>query len=576
MVASLNLLHAQTAVVGSFNNAITAVQSATPDSIVQLTADAQGLAQIAPADLPRTGTYWLVLPSGFPAPAPCPPLDPGVSVYQMASGQFLVDETGGQIAVNPRRFGMQAQSRSGAVTSALETQANTVLDLITQVQTSVANEQMQAMGLDVPSPEDDGSGTNGFYSDSFNFHPDYGTNLWIAQASLASGDLSGIVSNSFADIQYEIQYTTDLTQPWQSAGWFAYGSELTNWTPFSVPGISQTNLFLRIRSWQDDGSGLPIWWQEQYFGTTGVDPYGDPKGDGWNNLQKFQNGMDPNVFYTPSAPQGLSVAYHPANNTAAIAWNPSPGPVTGYTVERDYYSSPTDFSTSTSGYQDTSVPTVDMDYFWANGPEIRVSYKVQAHYSGGDSAWSDLVPLEQNPQSLSVYGPSVASFVPGPQGSVFLAASVLPSGTVALRVWRYSDLPGDPAPLTNFDIPVSNITNGLYAIPASWTVSRTNGAGEISYSYWMQAVITNGGLSAPGWDLYRGFYFNTDNHHDNWLVPPYFDGRAQLKQNLIFQLRAATKDFPFEYTATWWGYNPWMVFGNPPNYVYAGFGSVLI
>ena len=65
-----------------------------------------------------------------------------------------------------------------------------------------------------------------------------------------------------------------------------------------MPTVSPTNLFLRVRSWQGDGSGLPIWWQLQYFGTNGVDPYGDPAGDGWNNLQKFQNGMNPNVFYT--------------------------------------------------------------------------------------------------------------------------------------------------------------------------------------------------------------------------------------------------------------------------------------
>jgi hypothetical protein len=570
MVASLNLLYAQAAMVGSFNNALLPVQSATPDSIVQLTADAQGLAQIAPADLPRTGTYWLVMPSGFPAPAPCPPLDPGVPVYQMASGQFLVDETGGQVAVNPRRFGMQAQSRSSAVTSALAAQVNTVLDLITRVETTTANQQMLAMGLDVPSPGGGGSdGTNGFYSDSFNFHPDYGTNLFIAQASFASGGLSGIVSNSFADIQYEIQYKTDLAQDqWQSAGWFAYGSELTNWTPFSVPGISQTNLFLRIRSWQDDGSGLPIWWQEQYFGTTGVDPYGDPAGDGWNNLQKFQNGMNPNVFYTPPAPQGLTVQYNSVNNTAQINWLPSSGPVTGYTVERGDVNQVLDYNASqnATSIQDGNVPQMTLDFFDVNGPSILVNYKIKAHYAGGDSAWSAPVPLESNPNSLSDRGFPFATFIAGPQGSVFVSAPILPQGTIALRIWR-------DGPVTNFDIPVSNITNGLYAVPASWGVVRTNADGERGSVYWVQAVITNNDLSSAGDNNtgYRILGFPSDNHRNGWLVPPYFDGRAQLKQNLIFQLRAAMKDFPFEYTATWWEYNPWMVFSNSPNYVYAGF-----
>jgi hypothetical protein len=38
-------IHAQTAMLGSFNNAIVPVQSATPDSIVQLTANAPKLAE---------------------------------------------------------------------------------------------------------------------------------------------------------------------------------------------------------------------------------------------------------------------------------------------------------------------------------------------------------------------------------------------------------------------------------------------------------------------------------------------------------------------------------------------------
>jgi hypothetical protein len=531
-------IHAQTAVVGSLNNGFAPVQSATPDSIVQLTADAQGLPQIAPADLPRTGTYWLVMPSGFPAPAPCPPVDPGVPVYQMASGQFLVDETGGQVAVNPRRFGMQAQSRSSAVTSALAAQANTVLDLITQVQTATANEQMQAMGLDVPSPDGGGSGTNGFYSDSFNFHPDYGTNLFIAQANLASGGLSGIVSNSFADIQYEIQYTTDLTQPWQSAGWFAYGSELTNWTPFSVPGISPTNLFLRIRSWQDDGSGLPIWWQEQYFGTTGVDPYGDPKGDGWNNLQKFQNGMNPNVFYTPPAPQGLSVAYHPANNTAAISWQPSPGSVTGYTVTRNNNGTITTFnfnSPNTTSFTDTTQDqTPDVNDVWGGPVSYNPTYQVQAQYTGGySSALSASVKLLSSQNAITV------DIAPNSQGSQNLVVSEIPPNTTALQVtrigpWNQWNNPQADTTATSYNIPVASLNNGVYALSDAQTVPPDGSY----YSWWVQTVNSNGvpsdATSGNGGTYPYNFFAASS------AQTPFYDGRRQLKDNLIFLLREPT------------------------------------
>ena len=356
---------------------------------------------------------------------------------------------------------------------------------------------------------------------------------------------------------------------------YHYVAVNTNGLPFTdtngVPYYQQSGF-------DPDGSGLPLWWQLQYFGTTGVDPYGNPAGDGWNNLQKFQNGMNPNVFYTPPAPQGLAVNYNSANNTAQISWSPSPGPVTGYTVERDYYwwSSPQSFNVTggATAIGDNSVPGVDYDYFWANGPLIPVSYKVQAHYAGGDSAWSESVPLESNPQSLFIGGTPPVSIIPGPQGSAYLAAPVLPPGTVALRVWRYDAAPYDPSPLTNFDISISSVTNGLYLLPASWTVARTNVYGFAFYEYWIQPVLTNAGLGSAGSvsdEGYFGAYYSEDSYSDEWLVPPYFDGRAQLKQNLIFQLRAATKDFPFEYTATWWSYNPWMVFSNSPNYVYAGF-----
>ena len=139
------------------------------------------------------------------------------------------------------------------------------------------------------------------------------TNLWIAQVSISSGSLVGIVTNSQADISYEIQSLTDLTQA--GAGWgsegFIPGSELTNWTPMSVAQNGRTNLFLRIKSWADStGCGIPDWWQLQYFGYVGVDPYAlDSAGDGWTIYQKFQMGLNPNVFYTPPAPQNLTVNY---------------------------------------------------------------------------------------------------------------------------------------------------------------------------------------------------------------------------------------------------------------------------
>ena len=130
-------------------------------------------------------------------------------------------------------------------------------------------------------PGGGGGGTNSISNFSTYSPVNYGTNLWIAQAGVASGYFTGMATNSQADIEYEIQSRTNLLQTnWQSEG-FIYGSELTNWTPLSVAQNGRTNLFMRIRSWQSsDGSGLPDWWELEYFGTNGVDPYGDPAGDG--------------------------------------------------------------------------------------------------------------------------------------------------------------------------------------------------------------------------------------------------------------------------------------------------------
>ena len=541
------------------------VQSATPDSIVQLTADAEGLALMAPADLPRSGTFWWMMAGGAPVPAPCPPQDLSVPIYQLADGQFLVDETGGQVAVNPRRFGSQAQS---TVASALAAQADEVVNLIAQAQTAVVNQQMRAMGMDIPGfggGGDGGDGGTNDYNPADNPisipTPDYGTNLWLAITNLANNAAGLFISNTAPEIEYEVQYTTDLLQPWQSAGWFVYGSELTNWTPFSVSAFSPTNLFLRVRSWQDDGSGLPLWWQQQYFGTNGVDPYGDSMGDGWNNLQKFQNGMNPNVFYTPPAPQGLAVNYNSFNNTAAISWQPSPGPVTGYTVEKTDSFIPggvqtNNVSAGATSFQDdvsSSVPDAFDD------GALDVSYKIQAHYSGGGSSWSDAMPLEQNPVPVNITA--------GPQGSAYASTPLLPSGTTALRVtlidksawldyyWGYGSEPVNPT----FDIPVSDPAQGQYLIPA-WS-SQVAEAWQSSYAV-VQAVNTSGNISAPS-------PFNPFS--SSLAVPPFFDGRAQLKQNLIFLLRSATVDSPFNYLEVNTNTSVLYTFTNPRNYAFAGF-----
>jgi hypothetical protein len=127
-------------------------------------------------------------------------------------------------------------------------------------------------------------------------------NLRIGVNNLSETNFSGTVSNTEPDIQYEIQRKQSVTN-WTSIG-CVYGSETRNWTPFDfkINGDVTPKTVLRVRSWKDDGSGLPMWWQLKYFGDTGIDPYGNPMGDGWSNLQKMQNGMNPFTWYEPPKP----------------------------------------------------------------------------------------------------------------------------------------------------------------------------------------------------------------------------------------------------------------------------------
>jgi hypothetical protein len=392
--------------------------------------------------------------------------------------------------------------------------------------------------------------------------PNYGTNLWLSIAGVSNSFANLFLENTAPAVQYEIQSKQDLTVTgWVSEG-FVLGSELTNWTPMNVAQNGRTNLFFRIRSWADDGSGLPIWWQLQYFGTTGVDPNADPEGDGWSNIQKFQNGMNPNVFYTPPTPQGLTVTYNSGSGMANVSWQSSPSPVTGYTVERDDDSSASDFSfsASTNDFNDNiSSETPDPD----NLGDIDVSYKIQAHYAGGDSAWSASVSVEQK----TING----SIISGPQGTAYLAVSALPPNTAAIRLTEYDYWPLTPVFITNYDIPISNFTNGLCPLPNNMVPGDGNYREFFGYIWFGQAVATNGlGLTATA--ILSGDYTSPqDGFLNSWLVPPFFDGRAQLKQNLIFQLRAATVNDVFHFSNVYPTYDYYLSVTYPTNYVYSGY-----
>jgi hypothetical protein len=390
---------------------------------------------------------------------------------------------------------------------------------------------------------------------------DYGTNLWIANVVVSSGYLTGMASNTIADVQYEIQSTTDLTRTnWNSEG-FILGSELTNWTALSVLQGSRTNLFIRLRSWIDsDNIGIPDWWQLEYFGYVGIDPYGNPAGDGWNNLQKFEDDMNPNVFYTPPAPRGLTVNYNASSGIATITWLPSPGTVTGYTI-KDSDGNSYNISANTNTFQ-ISVPDVPNEYYIGD-PTVYETYQIQADYSSGNSTWSDGVSLEPNVLSSQLIG--------GPSNSVYLAVSGIPKITVAVYL-KMADIFSDEYDndfshdVTHI-IPFSNITNGLFLIPQEWAPPASDEYGNGWFSFSLQSSNAVGNLSAAVWVADYQYY------GIEWQ--PFYDGREGLKQNLNFQFRAANTASPFAYfTHDFQTFDYIATLQTSSNYVCAGFYDI--
>ena len=466
--------------------------------------------------LPEYGTFW----SSQHAPgsdSEWPPLPANINqlpVWNLGGDAYILDDTNFVYDV-PIIAPHMANSKSGGI-------------------------GMMTMNASIP-PFPGGGGTNsgGVSPQGVSAPVNYSTNLWIAQFNLATNNLTGIASNTLAGVTYELQTNSSLTTTdWSTMG-YILGSELTNWTPLNAVSAGLTNnLFFRLRSdFSSDGSGLPDWWEQQY-GITNADPNAqDSAGDGWTVYQKFQMGLNPNVFYTPPAPEGLTANYNASSNTVVLNWFPSPGPVTGYTVT-DSAGNTFQVPAGTNYFQNFVAPTVD-------------SYSVTADYYLGNSEPSS-VSLGQSPDF---------TFVNGANGYVNLVLYNPPADLSSVKITRISqqDTGGTinywpnvgssanyPTDLVDgaFFIPTVSFTNGIAAIPASQMF-------DFGYYDLTVQLMRSNGLSSAASAAYDGFVNNS----------VFVDGRAQLKDNLRFLLRAASDNGPFE------------VFQSiePTNYVYSGF-----
>jgi hypothetical protein len=311
LIASSNFIHAQTATVGSLNGGITPVQTAQADSVVSAVAEDQGLPLVSPDQVPRCGTFWTILPGtvGGIAPFPCRPVDPGAPVYQIAAGQFLVDETGGQVPVIPRRLGLQAQTTSSTVASAVTAEADALVNLIAQVQTSAASRQMSAVAGNAMADEAGGVSAN------FQSQPFTTNDLWLqitgTTNSITANGTAWLVINTPWNVTngvYDLFSTTNIVpSAWQWVLRCAPGQTNLTVTSLTVP---QSFFILGLTN-DADGDGLTDAYEllVSHTDPNKSDTSGDGMLDGWKVLW----GLNPLIDNTAQTSARLNYGYTPAD-----------------------------------------------------------------------------------------------------------------------------------------------------------------------------------------------------------------------------------------------------------------------
>jgi hypothetical protein len=238
---------------------------------------------------PEGATYWLAKGRNPDIPLPPMPCIPpllrplDLPIYRLGGNSFLIDDRSVDYAAMDEAIPMDRALRE--------------LELQDERENAVA----------------DGSGA---------YPPG---SLWLALAmtndptygTMAAVTINGTTNGTW----YEILAKRSLTDP----AWWSEGS-LQGFTNQAASQSSVTadnstpNLFLWAQTLTNgSGSTLPIWWQLQNFGRTGLDPNSALGGQGLSLLESYLEGTEPNLIHFSVAAANNYVKHSPASVQLAIA-----------------------------------------------------------------------------------------------------------------------------------------------------------------------------------------------------------------------------------------------------------------
>jgi hypothetical protein len=490
----------------------------------QITSD-NSLQALAPGDIPDSGAFFKLsdyLANGGTLGAPWPFLmNTNAALYSLNGSSFLVDDA--------------VITNDGDLANALI--------LMTQPQDSFSTRMMAADSMGIGDFGDTNSSDGGGSYSSFT-SVTYPTNaLWIevpTNSLAVNNGFSVILHNTEEDEPYDILGTTNLSLPLDQ--WTLeqslLGAEGTNLTPALLFMNSRTNLFVTARfGGSSDGSGMPDWWELKFFGTNGVDPYGDPDGDGWNNLQEFQNGTDPNSFNTPPPPLNLVAHVDATGTNMTLTWASGGGPVVSYDV-KDYEGDELAHVDS-STFSVTTALGSTVFQSWISNPECQVV----ANFSNGSHAASPFVsaytpgfdcdPYYESDFVASYYNRNVSVFRDS-SNQWYLGIQVAPPNLSGIVL--YWTVENGFAEVSNI-LSATNLVNGIMRAPAGF---GSDGQGDYVT---IQLLGANGEVGEPEFFSPYFDYPPTEFTYATNIVL----AAAQMKANLKFLLRSATVHHAFSY-----------------------------